>query len=293
MKDAYYFSHDGNARNDPKIRIIRATYGWKGYGWFWCIVENMREQKGYKLDFNNKANYSSLVLELNLEAGELDKFITDCVDVGLFKFDGNFLYSESLLTRLEKLETIREKRREAIKKRWENQQPDTKVSKSDTNVSVSDTNVIQMNQKNIQSKEEYSKVKKSIVKKSNIIDNAEPADDDDDLTPPDFKQHKKLLSTWISAKKTHPSDIEFNALIDLAKQYGEMETRQAIAEAGKCKGDDFSVKYVTAILKNQKNGTTKGEKNNGTYTGFNQEEYERSAKEYQELINAKRAAQRN
>ena len=31
-KDAYFFSHDCNARNDPKILALRSVYGAEGYG---------------------------------------------------------------------------------------------------------------------------------------------------------------------------------------------------------------------------------------------------------------------
>ncbi len=31
-KDAYYFPHDCNARNDPKILALRSVFGAEGYG---------------------------------------------------------------------------------------------------------------------------------------------------------------------------------------------------------------------------------------------------------------------
>ena len=49
MKDAYYFSHDSNARHDPKILEMRAAYGAKGYGWYWMIIEILRDQEAYRI----------------------------------------------------------------------------------------------------------------------------------------------------------------------------------------------------------------------------------------------------
>jgi len=281
----YYFSHDSNAYYDRKIVAMRTKYGVSGYGFYWYLVEQMRNEPDYRLPVNDEFFVNSLVKEFS-EIPVME-YITDCVKIGLFILEDGKLFSESFIDRMnlmeKKLQIKRENGRLGGRPKTESK-PKPNLKKPKPNLTETKSQFAEnLTEPNI----------KENININNGINTIIISDDDDDLTPPDFKQHKKLLSTWISAKKTHPTDIEFNALIDLAKQYGEMETRQAIAEAGKCKGDDFSVKYVTAILKNQKNGTIKGEKNNGTYTGFNQEEYERSAKEYQELINAKRAAQRN
>lgn len=46
-KDAYFFSHDCNARNDPKILALRSVYGAEGYGVYFMLVEILREQPEY------------------------------------------------------------------------------------------------------------------------------------------------------------------------------------------------------------------------------------------------------
>ena len=38
-KDAYYFSHDANARLDPKNQAMICKYGMAGYGMYWIIIE--------------------------------------------------------------------------------------------------------------------------------------------------------------------------------------------------------------------------------------------------------------
>ena len=48
-KDAYYFSHDSNARNDEKCLFIISKYGMAGYGLYWMFVECMHEQADGKL----------------------------------------------------------------------------------------------------------------------------------------------------------------------------------------------------------------------------------------------------
>ena len=41
-----YFSHDYNARNDPKLQEVLCEHGVAGLGVFWAIIENLYEQGG-------------------------------------------------------------------------------------------------------------------------------------------------------------------------------------------------------------------------------------------------------
>lgn len=46
-KNTIYFTHDSNARRDPKILALIADYGYEGYGRFWALIEFLREQDGH------------------------------------------------------------------------------------------------------------------------------------------------------------------------------------------------------------------------------------------------------
>jgi hypothetical protein len=48
-KDAYYFSHDANAQDDPKCMILIDQMGMEGYGIYWALIEKLRNEKDYKL----------------------------------------------------------------------------------------------------------------------------------------------------------------------------------------------------------------------------------------------------
>jgi hypothetical protein len=48
-KDAYYFSHDSNAQDDPKCMLLIDQLGMEGYGIFWALIEKLRAEKEYKL----------------------------------------------------------------------------------------------------------------------------------------------------------------------------------------------------------------------------------------------------
>nr|BDD43963.1 hypothetical protein 22 [bacterium] len=46
-KDAYYFPHFANARNDRKIRRLRKQLGIEGYGIYFMVLEVLREQQDF------------------------------------------------------------------------------------------------------------------------------------------------------------------------------------------------------------------------------------------------------
>ena len=124
MKKAYYFSHDQNARNDPKVLIMRVDYGEKGYGRYWMIVETLAEATEYKLKLN-ETNIKGMALSLNIPYKSLIKFINDCINkYHLFVKDksGEYFYSETLVKRLSLRDNITQRLKDAgikgAKKRW-------------------------------------------------------------------------------------------------------------------------------------------------------------------------------
>lgn len=122
MKDAYYFSHDGNARNDEKLLAVRMKYGWEGYGLFWAIIEKLRESSNYILS----KDYSLIAFDLRTDATKVKSLIED---FGLFLFteDDKCFYSERLKNSMDYKESKSIKARESISKRWDKYKPDTDV----------------------------------------------------------------------------------------------------------------------------------------------------------------------
>jgi len=119
MKDAYYFSHDANARHDPKIIKMISSYEMEGYGWFWVIIEMLREQDNYKLSIGDQSDINVIVSQTYSDSEKIKKYIDDCVKIfKLFKKSKKYLWSESLLNRMKKMEEKREKGRKAAKIRW-------------------------------------------------------------------------------------------------------------------------------------------------------------------------------
>lgn len=117
-KDTYYFSHDSNARMDPKITDMTYDYGMSGYGMYWVIVEVLREEGEYKLR-NDKSIWRALAMQMHSKSDDIREFIDKCInEYKLFITDGEYFWSNSLNERMLKVENIKQKRKEAANKRW-------------------------------------------------------------------------------------------------------------------------------------------------------------------------------
>ena len=118
IKDAYYFSHDANARHDPNIIKMISVYGMEGYGWYWVIIEMLREQDNYKLIISDQTDFDVIVSQTYSDQERIKKYIDDCVKTfKLFKKSSKYLWSKSLLNRMKKMDEKREKGRKAALKR--------------------------------------------------------------------------------------------------------------------------------------------------------------------------------
>src|SRR5690625_502978 len=100
-KEAYYFSHDSNARQDPKILEMMSVYDTEGYGWYRILVEMMREQSDYTLNMQGKYTYNALAMQMHCTSDACKQFVDDCInEFGLFDSDGKYFWSNSLLRRM-------------------------------------------------------------------------------------------------------------------------------------------------------------------------------------------------
>jgi len=118
-KGSYYFSHDGNARNDEKVLMLRAEHGWEGYGLFWALVEMMFESKDTCL---HHAHLKGIALCYNVDITVLEGVINTCLTHHLFDSDGVSFWSETLRQRKQIFMDARQQKSDAGKagmaKRW-------------------------------------------------------------------------------------------------------------------------------------------------------------------------------
>ena len=113
IKDAYYFPHDSNARFDPKILKMRAKFGLEGYGFYFCVLEIMRDNSDYMLD---KDELDVISFQLQIEESKAKAMLDFCLNIGLFYEKNNKIFSDSFLLRMNEMDELRAKRAEAGRK---------------------------------------------------------------------------------------------------------------------------------------------------------------------------------
>lgn len=113
-RDVYYFSHDVNASNDPKIIVMKELCGIISYAWWWILIEQLAVQEDYRLPMDkitftglgiafgmkqNEANASSN--EANLSKTEQAKAFVNLLinECELLETDGKYFWSPSLIRR--------------------------------------------------------------------------------------------------------------------------------------------------------------------------------------------------
>lgn len=262
---SYYFSHDINASNDPKIAAMISELGMISYAWWWILIEKLAAADDYKLPLK-KYTFVALDNELRmdneqiltsvqqvfnknqhvLEQNSMCSFCSFLLiyllihDYELLDCDDEYFWSPSLIRRFEfkkvKEETIREKRRLAGLKSAESR----KAKKQNLTH-------VQQNQ--------LIKEKK---RKENIYSYSYNEARENE------KSDKDILSMFDESKKHDPyknvfklymndvgeiSPITKEKLEYLVNDFGESEVINAISkssEVGKA-----SIAYITAVLNNK------------------------------------------
>jgi len=152
QKDAYYFSHDSNARHDERILELRDAMGWEGYGLYWAFIEMMRESA----DFTVTTKPAVLRQALGIEKDKLEEFLGFCLEFGLFVKDGERLYSESLRRRMDQMNEQREKLREAGRKGGKASQAQAGLKQGLTDAqAIKENKLNQLNKSNKESGDDF------------------------------------------------------------------------------------------------------------------------------------------
>lgn len=227
MKEAYYFSHDSNARHDPKITAMRAAYGATGYGWFWVLIEMMRESDEYQLKMKGKYSFNAFALQMQSNTDEAKKFIDDCIhEFELFESNDQFFWSPSLLRRMSKREEKSGKARAAAQVRW------GKESELDANAmqTHSERNALKESKVN-ESKEnkknyaEFVSMKESQYQK--LVDNhgekttqrmIEILDNYKGSTGKKYKDDYRAVLSWVVKRVNSDNESKFSSKSDKSKE---------------------------------------------------------------------------
>ena len=287
-KDVYYFSHDVNASNDPKIVAMESEFGVISYAWWWKLIEKLASSEDYRLPFK-KYTFIALDKELGilnenerplnenerplnenerpLNENEHTFFCSNksflfvkslIYDFELLECDDEYFWSPSLIRRQEerrsKFEKKQEQRRLAGIKSGEARR---KKEQNRTTVQRTST-VVEQNEQ----KERKGKEINNIERDTRAREDENPLsmfDDDEVKNKPIYELYMKSIGVVSPAIKER--------LDDLVESYGKERVIVAINTTADNGGN--SIKYVETVtagnLKKEVNkdfGTTKRNSSN-------------------------------
>ena len=258
-KDVYYFSHDVNASNDPKIVAMESQFGVISYAWWWKLIEKLASSDDYKLPFK-KYTFIALDKELGILnenerpfnenerpfnenehnffcSNESFLFINSLIhDFELLDCDDEYFWSPSLIRRQEERRSKYEKKQEqrrlaGIKSgeaRRKKEQKRTTVQR--------DTTVVEQNEQ----KERKEKEINNIERDTRVREDENPLSmfDDDEI------KNKSIYDLYMKAIGD-VSPVIKDRLDDLVESYGKERVIVAINTTADNGGN--SIKYVETV----------------------------------------------
>lgn len=141
-KDAYYFPHDSNAKDDPKCVLLIEQLGMEGYGIYWMLIEILRDQPDYSYPV---ANIPALARRYNTT---VEKVKTVVYNYSLFTvIEDRIFFSESLNRRMAIVNEARKQKVDAGRagalKRWNNDTAIASLSQShSTAIAIKEKDII-------------------------------------------------------------------------------------------------------------------------------------------------------
>lgn len=173
-KDAYYFPHDSNAKDDPKCVLLIEQLGMEGYGIYWMLIETLRDQREYRYPV---ALLPALARRYNTTVEKVKAVVCN-YSLFIVEEDAIF-FSQSLINRMIPLEHKREQARKAGLKSAEKR---ALINRGSTTVErpLNGRSTIRVNK---------SRVKESIVDKRERRDLQERR-----FTPPALEEVQRYVS---------------------------------------------------------------------------------------------------
>lgn len=113
MKEVYYFPHDYEANNDPKILALIGAFGAAGYGIYWRLIELLHSESDHKIK-KKEYVYQAIAKQMLVDASVIKDLLNYACEVcELLEENDGFYWSNRVLRNFEKRSEISEKRREA------------------------------------------------------------------------------------------------------------------------------------------------------------------------------------
>jgi len=156
MKETYYFSHDYNAIQDPKMMSLLLGCGLASIGMYWILIEALHQQKDNRMTYKSYCDFVDFYgSKEGKGTSHLDEIKENLISSGLIIKDGEHVYSGRVISNMQQRKEISQKRSEAGKRSGE-------IRKKLANITEKETKDEQVLNKNehIKGKERKGKEKK-------------------------------------------------------------------------------------------------------------------------------------
>ena len=258
-KDVYYFSHDVNASNDPKIVAMESQFGVISYAWWWKLIEKLASSDDYKLPFK-KYTFIALDKELGILnenerpfnenerpfnenehnffcSNESFLFINSLIhDFELLDCDDEYFWSPSLIRRQEERRSKFEKKQEQRRLAGIKSGEARRKKEQKRTVVQRDSTVVEQNEQ----KERKGKEINNIERDTRAREDENPLsmfDDDEVKNKPIYDLYMKAIGDV--------SPVIKDRLDDLVESYGKERVIIAINTTADNGGN--SIKYVETV----------------------------------------------
>ena len=261
-RDVYYFSHDVNASNDPKIIVMKELCGVIAYAWWWILIEQLAVQEDYKLPMD-KITFTGLGIAFGMKQNEanassnganasktkqaeafINLLINECE---LLETDGECFWSPSLVRRnlLRKNKQVEISRKRSEAGRLGGLKSAEQRSKT--------KQMLQANEAN-EANQAKGKERKGNIYSYSYNETYENEKSDKEILSM-FNDESKKYDPYKNVFKIYMNDVgEISSVTKeklecLVNDFGENEVINAISkssEVGKA-----SIAYITAVLNNK------------------------------------------
>lgn len=279
-RDVYYFSHDVNASNDPKIIVMKELCGVIAYAWWWILIEQLAVQEDYKLPMD-KITFTGLGIAFGMKQNEanassneanasktkqaeafINLLINECE---LLETDGEYFWSPSLVRRnlLRKNKQVEISRKRSEAGRLGGLKSAEQRSKT--------KQMLQANEAN-EANQAKGKERKGNIYSYSYNEAHENEKSDKDILSM-FNDESKKSDPYKNVFKIYMNDVgEISSVTKeklecLVNDFGENEVINAISKSSEI--GKASIAYITAVLNNKireevakDNGTSKRNSSN-------------------------------
>ncbi len=261
-RDVYYFSHDVNASNDPKIIVMKELCGVIAYAWWWILIEQLAVQEDYKLPMD-KITFTGLGIAFGMKQNEanassneanasktkqaeafINLLINECE---LLETDGEYFWSPSLVRRnlLRKNKQVEISRKRSEAGRLGGLKSAEQRSKT--------KQMLQANEAN-EANQAKGKERKGNIYSYSYNEAHENEKSDKDILSM-FNDESKKSDPYKNVFKIYMNDVgEISSVTKeklecLVNDFGENEVINAISKSSEI--GKASIAYITAVLNNK------------------------------------------